>query len=69
MMQSMTAALVHRAVRAKGGLHLQEFRRLVRCSPQGKQRKGGEPMMIIAIMISALSVSAMVAGYIVMVRD
>jgi len=26
-------------------------------------------MMIIAIMISALSVSAMVAGYIVMVRD
>jgi hypothetical protein len=45
------------------------FQRFSRCSPQGKNKKGGEIMMMITIIISALSMTAMLAGFVVMVRD
>jgi hypothetical protein len=40
-----------------------------RCSPRGKNRKGGEPMMIMTTLIGAASLLGMVAGYVAMVRD
>jgi hypothetical protein len=45
------------------------FSGLAAVHPQGKNKKGGEIMMMITIIISALSVSAMLAGFVVMVRD
>ena len=38
-------------------------------SPRNKPTKGGEPMMIATILIGAASLAAMVAGYVVMIRD
>ena len=38
-------------------------------SPRNKPTEGGEPMMIATILIGAASLAAMVAGYVVMIRD
>jgi hypothetical protein len=38
-------------------------------SPPDKPTEGGEPMMIATILIGAASLAAMVAGYVVMIRD
>ncbi len=39
------------------------------CSPRSKSTKGGEPMMIATLLIGVASLSAMVAGYVAMVRE
>jgi hypothetical protein len=39
------------------------------CSPRSKSTKGGEPMMIATLLVGAASLSAMMAGYVLMVRE
>ena len=38
-------------------------------SPRNKPTKGGEHMMTLTLMIGTASLAAMVAGYVVMIRD
>lgn len=38
-------------------------------SPRNKPTEGGEPMMIATLLIGTASLAAMVAGYVVMIRD
>ena len=38
-------------------------------SPRSKPTEGSEPMVIATILIGAASLAAMVAGYVVMIRD
>jgi hypothetical protein len=38
-------------------------------SPPDKTTKGGENMMIATLLIGTASLAAMVAGYVVMIRD
>jgi hypothetical protein len=38
-------------------------------SPRDKTTKGGENMMIATLLIGTASLAAMVAGYVVMIRD
>jgi hypothetical protein len=38
-------------------------------SPRGQTTEGGESMMIATLLIGAASLSAMMAGFVVMVRD